>query len=309
MSRMMKQFLSGIPVVVLAAVAASVGDTAAVLLGPVPYRSFADSPFQGANLHGFQNETFEDHMFNLPGVSASAGVITSIRFPGENNLDSVDGDDGDPTDGVCTGCDSLWTFPAIIRLTFAPDSNGHMPTHAGVVWTDGDGTTSFEAFDEAGQSLGALGPYALADGTFNNTTEEDRFFAAIHGGGISAIDISNTAGGIEIDHIQFGWSVEACMDADGDGYGPTGDPACPGGTQPDCDDTDSAIHPGAADLPGDSIDDNCDGATVCDPDDGWGSRQEYVQCVHLECKSLARSGAVSRFQCNRIVRDSRLNYQ
>jgi cysteine-rich repeat protein len=73
------------------------------------------------------------------------------------------------------------------------------------------------------------------------------------------------------------------VDADGDGYGDasrsivvdlcvTTAPA-PGyaATSGDCIDTDSAINPGAVDLDGDSIDQNCDGVVRCyrdDDDDG-----------------------------------------
>ena len=59
-------------------------------------------------------------------------------------------------------------------------------------------------------------------------------------------------------------------DSDGDGYGDsstTGE-ACdePSGytdDDNDCDDTDSSVHPGASETPGDSTDSNCDGADGC----------------------------------------------
>jgi hypothetical protein len=36
------------------------------------------------------------------------------------------------------------------------------------------------------------------------TIEDDRFYGATNAGGISAIRISNTSGGIEVDHLQYG---------------------------------------------------------------------------------------------------------
>jgi hypothetical protein len=52
-------------------------------------------------------------------------------------------------------------------------------------------------------------------------------------------------------------SCTACTDADGDGYSAEGD-AC---GLVDCDDTDSAVYPGAPEICNNSIDNNCDGFT------------------------------------------------
>jgi hypothetical protein len=51
----------------------------------------------------------------------------------------------------------------------------------------------------------------------------------------------------------------ACHDQDGDGYGSPGDTTCPHGGLTDCNDTDPAIHPGAAERCN-GVDDDCDGA-------------------------------------------------
>ncbi len=49
-----------------------------------------------------------------------------------------------------------------------------------------------------------------------------------------------------------------CNDVDGDGYGAPGSCSCPGGTPPDCDDSDPDVHPGHLEVC-DGKDNNCDG--------------------------------------------------
>jgi hypothetical protein len=59
---------------------------------------------------------------------------------------------------------------------------------------------------------GVLAPCSIAgysnagspDGSVSGTTGEDRFFGCSDPGGISSIFISNSSGGIEVDHLQYG---------------------------------------------------------------------------------------------------------
>src|SRR5207245_2830779 len=52
---------------------------------------------------------------------------------------------------------------------------------------------------------GLQGPFNLGDGVFFDTTAEDRFLGAYNPDGISAIHVLNTSGGIEVDHLQYGF--------------------------------------------------------------------------------------------------------
>lgn len=185
----------------------------ALFLGPTPYLETADSPFDfdsdGVVLEpdeGFSYghlEDFEDNSLNTPGVTASAG---NPYGPG-GVTDSVDADDG-TIDGSGTLGHSFFYNPGAtgIRFTFNAGVLGALPTHAGIVWTDGSGTITFEAFDASGISLGtisgthAMGPPSSPSGD----TAEDRFYGVIDMGGISAIKIKNGSGGIEVDHLQYG---------------------------------------------------------------------------------------------------------
>ncbi|HEV8427371.1 MAG TPA: RHS repeat-associated core domain-containing protein [Pyrinomonadaceae bacterium] len=169
------------------------------------YLSVNNSPFRNLNNTYFHLENFEDHLFNTPGVTTSAGGVTSVVF-GPSAHDSVDADDG-AIDGTSLAGDGYFSANAAagIKFTFNAAVLGSLPTHAGLVWTDGAGTVSFEAFDSQGVSMGVRGPFNLPDGSNFGTTAEDTFFGVYNRGGISAIRILNTVGGIEIDHLQYGF--------------------------------------------------------------------------------------------------------
>lgn len=73
--------------------------------------------------------------------------------------------------------------------------------------------------------------------------------------------------------------LEQCADSDGDGYN---DISCGGH---DCDDTNPVINPGAEDVCGDGIDQNCDGldrVCVCNDQDGDGFGQGQ-DCLGADC--------------------------
>jgi hypothetical protein len=128
------------------------------------------------------------------GITADAGGIIEPRWiPG---IDSVP-TDGNPSDPLGARGHS-WLGPGRVTFTFDVPH-----TAAGLVWTDGDGQT-FAEFFRGGTSLGIIGPLNLADGSNSGTIEEDTFFGATDPLGITSIRVWNTAGGIEVDHVQFG---------------------------------------------------------------------------------------------------------
>jgi len=176
----------------------------ATFLGPTPYLSTANSPFLAdINAGHVYLETFECGTFTVPGVTPSAGQVIPPGFAGL--VDSVDADDG-TIDGSGLNGHSFFSSDGATGITFTFDATtlGAFPTEAGIVWTDGGGTTTFEAFDSLGASLGTIGPVSIADGSNSGETAEDRFFGVQFAGGISAIKISNSSGGIEVDHLQYG---------------------------------------------------------------------------------------------------------
>jgi hypothetical protein len=168
-----------------------------------PYLSAADSPYSPGDYSYFHLENFEDGLLNTPGVTGSPGGVTSVVF-GPNIHDSVDGDDG-AIDGSGLDGDSYFSGlgSAGINFTFDDTVLGTLPTVAGIVWTDGAGLTTFEAYDALDILLDTL-TLNIADAFVTGETAEDTFFGITHSGGISRIFISNSSGGIEVDHLQYG---------------------------------------------------------------------------------------------------------
>ncbi|MBT9499614.1 MAG: hypothetical protein IV092_00110 [Burkholderiaceae bacterium] len=195
---------------VLALVA--VGSSHAAMLGPIggsglsgEYASLADSPFSALPFTYFHFEDFEDGVLNVPGVSMSGD---GLRL--ELNDDSVDGDDG-VIDGSGSAGRSVWAWgrPGI-NISFDKAALGQLPTHAGLVWTDGINPIRFEAYDLAGTLIGAVtGDHA--DSVHGGQTADDRFYGVIHPAGVARIVIYSgvVAGdsGIEIDHLQYALAV------------------------------------------------------------------------------------------------------
>ncbi|MEZ4702498.1 MAG: T9SS type A sorting domain-containing protein [Rhodothermales bacterium] len=183
----------------------------AQLLGPIggsgadgEYNQAADSPFFLLDFSTgyFYLENFEED-FDVPGVTTDQGNKVSINY-GPNQHDSVDSDDG-VVDGNGLDGDNWYYDTGSIGVTWTFDATvlPALPTHAGIVWTDGEGDIVFEAFDAEGNSLGTVTGMHACCGT-SGTTADDRFYGVIDAGGISAIKISNAGGGIELDHLQYG---------------------------------------------------------------------------------------------------------
>lgn len=188
---------------------ASDARAAATYLFPnTPYLSFADSPFFGGSFGAFHLEDFEDHLLNSPGVSASAGGVTSVVF-GPSIHDSVDADDGAIDGSGLQGDSYFGSGPTGFTFTFNAATLGALPTSSGVVWTDAGGGASvtFSAFGPGGNLLFTHTESGFVDNSNNGETGEDRFFGVVDMAGISAIFISNSSGGIEVDHLQYGLAV------------------------------------------------------------------------------------------------------
>ena len=193
-----RRVFSTLVVIVVFWIVASPAAAAPNFFGPTPYLSDADIPagfYAGGSPAALEN--FEDGTLGF-GITASAG---GVALPGPLT-DSVDADDG-VIDGFGLAGHS-WYFGPLAASGVTFTFSAPLPTAAGIVWTDGSGTVTFEAFGPGMVSLGTIGPVAIGDTEIGGQTAEDRFFGVQNAGGILAIKLSNTSGGIEVDHVQYG---------------------------------------------------------------------------------------------------------
>jgi len=180
-----------------------------ITLGPTPYKSFADSPFaKGTPTGYFHLEDFENNLLDTPGVTSPAGGVCST-FGLPQLIDSVDGDDGNPSNDDCMSCDGYFdpSGPQGVEYVFdASVLGGKLPTHAGIVFTDGGPGSDvvFTAFDADGNELGTIVAKGVADETVYPSFDEDRFFGIIAPSGVQRIKLTASTGGIEADHLQYG---------------------------------------------------------------------------------------------------------
>ncbi|MHC4990769.1 MAG: hypothetical protein ACYTGC_07285 [Planctomycetota bacterium] len=171
------------------------------------YYSFQDSPFLNFSNRSdvaWYLEDFEDGLMNTIGASMDAGFVLT----NPNKTDSIDMDDG-LLDGWGNEGASF-KHRAIdgdtLTITFDENEMGQLPTRVGLAWTDGNpnALVRFEAFDADGDSIGAV-ETSLGDSSGAGETAEDRFFGVRFNGGVHRITVYHEFGGLEIDHLQYGF--------------------------------------------------------------------------------------------------------
>lgn len=195
----MNQFLTGVAAGLLVLAGAASAKAATTFFGPSAYVSAADAPVSASSFANYYLEDVEDNLINTLGLTVTGPSLCIAGFNCFVNTGLTDsvGNGGNGNLGR-----SSWSAGSA-TVSFGAVALGSLPTFAGLVWTDGAGSIRFEAFDANGVSLGVLvGNHA--DGSHAGTLADDRFYGVSHSGGISRLLISNSAGGTEIDHIQYG---------------------------------------------------------------------------------------------------------
>ena len=149
-----------------------------------------------------------------------------------------------------------------------------------------DEKNTVENFDST-TSIASSAPMTVgsrSDGLnpYNGSIDElETFDRVLTGGEVQAIFDADAAG--------------KCKDEDGDGFRPPDD----------CDETDATINPDGIELPGNFVDENCDGNLgECDPCFTWRNHGEYVRCVAHDAEALVASGDISQEKADQLVSDA-----
>lgn len=103
----------------------------------------------------------------------------------------------------------------------------------------------------------------------------------------------------EISNLYSGSAGLNCNDSDGDGY--FSQAVC--GTLIDCNDNNTGVHPGAAEISCNAIDENCDGVDFCCADsdkDGYFSQAGCGSLVDCNDNNAGINPNASEIQCNSI---------
>ena len=153
--------------VAVSSVAISSQGWAATVFGPTAYLSSADIPtgfYQGSA--PLVLDDLEDNSLDAS-LSASAGsIISRAQFGGL--VDSVDADDG-AINGNGQNGRSWFNGSGATGVTFTYVGAAPLPTAFGIVWTDGSGSITFQAFDGNGVKIvdqAALDKYSFTRDAF-----------------------------------------------------------------------------------------------------------------------------------------------
>jgi hypothetical protein len=92
---------------------------------------------------------------------------------------------------------------------------------------------------------------SLDGGAFSGCTNPQSFAGLPTGDHTLDVRAKDVAGNVDGSPVRRSWRMNP-LDLDGDGYN--------GPATPDCNDADPAINPAAKDVPGNGVDENCDGA-------------------------------------------------
>ena len=233
----------------------------------------------------------------MPSGLARPNSLVSADFNFDGNVDVTVGGEGSAVIAVLLG-DGAGSLPFNSLLPIGPEGP---PVSLAKGDFNGDGKVDLVA----AESFSLSGAVAVLLGVGNGEFTPYQYFSTVpepmgvatgdfNGDGFDDIAVSTDDSDqltILMNQAPF---PATCSDADGDGYGSPGSPACPAGALTDCNDGVAGIHPGAPDVC-DGIDNNCDGLEGYDRDrDGYttctGDCDDYRRAAHPNAPEICNNG-------------------
>ena len=213
-------------------------------------------------------------------------------FPGDPSCPM--GGEDDCNDASCI------TFPGASELFDGLDNNCDGVADEGLD-NDGDGIPNFNDLCSGTPAESGVGPNGCAICVADPDNDGDGFPASVDcndGNGDINPGAPEACNGADDDCDGL---TDEGFDLDGDGFtscASDGNPA-------DCDDGNAAINPNVAELPGNAVDENCDGSLgACDPNAAWNNHGEYVRCVSHEVEALVAQGVLTQEEGDALVQSA-----
>ena len=204
--------------------------------------------------------------------NASPKAIRVVIGNGEGGFCTIDGTT-DITDGI------------LHHLTVVVQRGAACNTDLVKIYLDGDleprGTTLATAFTAAGLNTN----HAMHLGIGHTTTIPGSSSSQAFAGVMDEIEVfSRALTGTEVLAIFSADTAGKCKDEDGDGFRPP----------EDCDESNMSINPDGTELPGNFIDENCDGSLGdCSPCNAWRNHGEYIRCTSHAVSVLVDGGVLT----------------
>jgi hypothetical protein len=209
----MKNLTLAIVSLVIAAIC--IADTAVhagfTFLGPTPYLSAADSPFDLSGLGTkFFLEDFEDLEANTPGIREwFAGVGLGGSVDADDGVIDANGSQGRSATAGGGSC-SAGTCGYNVIFQFNDMTFGKYPTRAGLVVTSG--ANDLEIFVRVTDALGEVADLDISDHSYTSqSVADDLFFGVVSPVGITEIGVYHALRRppfpqnlLKIDHLQYG---------------------------------------------------------------------------------------------------------